>query len=351
MKSLQALQRPLALPSEQLRCLNGSGFDSGQWLPFQQRMEQSGQNSLAPNRLDVMQLNLGYMCNQVCKHCHVDAGPDRREVMSQETMSVCLNAMERAAIKTLDLTGGAPEMNPHFRWLVEQAAELGIDDIIVRCNLTIILANKKYHDLPEFFAKHGVHVVSSLPYYEANKTDRQRGQGVFGKSIEALKMLNGVGYGSENSKLRLDLVYNPAGAFLPNNQMELEQDFKRILWKEHNILFNQLFAITNMPISRYLEYLIDSENFDEYMELLVQSFNPLALQNVMCRNTMSVGYDGSIYDCDFNQMLQLKSAVQQPTIFDWNEQDWNKRKIVVANHCFGCTAGAGSSCQGSLTNE
>ena len=286
------------------------------------------------------------MCNQVCAHCHVDAGPDRKEIMSKETMQQCLNVIAQTGAHTLDLTGGAPEMNPDFRWFVEAASAAGIKDFIVRSNLTIIRANKKYHDLPEFFAKHGVHVVSSMPHYTQGKTDKQRGDGVFNKSIEALHMLNAVGYGKEDSDLKLDLVYNPSGAFLPGDQMALEKDFKKALKRDFNIDFHHLFAITNLPISRFLDYLIASENYEEYMFSLVDAYNPAAVANVMCTNTLSVSWDGYLYDCDFNQMLNLKVASKVKHIADYNEAILQERNIIINQHCYGCTAGAGSSCQG-----
>ena len=240
-------------------------------------------------------------------------------------------------------------MNPHFRWFVEEASKLGVKDFIVRSNLTIILANKKYHDLPEFFAKHNIHVISSLPYYKREKTDKQRGDGVFDTSIKVLKMLNAVGYGMPNSKLILDLVYNPSGAFLPTDQKALENDFKMALKEDYTIDFNSLFAITNLPISRFLDYLITSENYEDYMYSLVEAFNPKAVANVMCTNTISVSYDGWLYDCDFNQMLGLKVAVSEKHISQFNEEVLSNRNILISQHCYGCTAGAGSSCQGTVT--
>jgi radical SAM/Cys-rich protein len=350
MKSLHAQNKPLAQPVEQLAILAGAPFLPGQLPTFQDQLKKINQWPLAPSKLEIFQVNLGYMCNQVCAHCHVDAGPDRKEIMTRETMQHCLAAIARSGAHTLDLTGGAPEMNPDFRWFVEEAAKIGIQDFIVRCNLTIIVANKKYNDLPEFFAKHRVHVVSSLPYYEVGKTDRQRGEGVFQKSIDALKMLNAQGYGMPDSSLRLDLVYNPSGAFLPNNQKGLEADFKAALLRDFGIHFHQLFAITNMPISRYLEYLIASDNYEEYMDTLVSAFNPQAVSQVMCRNTVSIGWDGQIYDCDFNQMLQLPCAMKAKHVSELMPEQWNARSIVVASHCYGCTAGSGSSCQGTTTS-
>lgn len=305
---------------------------------------------LKPSQISILQINLGKMCNQVCKHCHVDAGPDRKEIMTRETMQLCLDALAESTIQVVDLTGGAPEMNPHFRWFVEELSKLG-RQVIVRCNLTIILANKKYHDLPEFFKLHGVQVVSSLPYFTASRTDAQRGEGVFEKSIKALQMLNAVGYGQEGSGLILDLVYNPAGAFLPSSQQSLEAEFKRRLQQGYQIVFNNLFAITNLPISRYLDYLITSGNYEGYMEKLVNAFNPAAAANVMCRNTVSVGWEGSLYDCDFNQMLDLPVAATAPRhIRDFDLASLSERAIVINQHCYGCTAGAGSSCGGETVN-
>jgi radical SAM/Cys-rich protein len=277
----------------------------------------------------------------------VDAGPDRKEIMTKETMLHCLEVLKSSSVHTLDITGGAPEMNPDFRWFVEEAVKIGVEDIIVRSNLTIILANKKYHDLPEFFAKHRIHVISSLPYYKREKTDKQRGDGVFDKSIEALQMLNKVGYGDPKSGLKLDLVYNPSGAFLPSDQHALEHDFKKALLEDFEIVFNNLFAITNLPISRFLDYLIASDNYEDYMYALVEAYNPKAVANVMCTNTLSVGWDGMLYDCDFNQMLGLKVASSIRHISNYNDTISN-RNIVISQHCYGCTAGAGSSCQGSV---
>jgi radical SAM/Cys-rich protein len=234
-------------------------------------------------------------------------------------------------------------MNPDFRWFVSEISKLG-KKIIVRCNLTIILTNKKFFDLPEFFKEHRVNVVSSLPFYEMTKTDRQRGPGVFEASIKALNMLNAEGYGQPGTGLQLDLVYNPAGAFLPADQSALEKEFKKELKKNYGIEFNKLFTITNMPISRYLDYLNESGNYDMYMEKLVEAFNPAAAMGVMCRNTLSVGWDGFLYDCDFNQMLDLK--IKNGHVSSYNENILSHREIILKVHCYGCTAGAGSSCGG-----
>ncbi len=348
-KSLMARKDDLSKPANQLKYLSNGIFREGGLPFFKDKIAVTGHFPLKPKKLEILQLNLGYMCNQVCSHCHVDAGPDRKEIMTRETMLQCLEVIKTTGAHTLDLTGGAPEMNPEFRWFVEEASKAGIKDFIVRSNLTIILATKKYHDLPLFFKKYGVHVVSSLPFYKKEKTDKQRGNGVFDKSIQALQMLNEVGYGREGSDLKLDLVYNPAGAFLPGDQSVMERDFKIALKKDHNIVFNDLFAITNLPISRFLEYLIASENYEDYMYALVDAYNPAAIENVMCTNTISVSWDGWLYDCDFNQMLGLKVNSKIQHLSNYNEDLLNDREIIISQHCYGCTAGAGSSCQGSVT--
>ena len=348
-KSLKARKSKLSNPQEQLDFLAQGIFENGELLTFKETLNLHGDFPLKPTKIEILQINLGYMCNQVCAHCHVDAGPDRKEIMTQETMQYCLEVLKKTTVHTLDLTGGAPEMNPHFRWFIEEATKIGVQDIIVRSNLTIIQAHKKYHDLPEFFKKHNIHVVSSLPHYTKDRTDKQRGTGVFDQSIKTLKTLNSIGYGVEGTGLTLDLVYNPVGAFLPGNQQALEKEFKRKLASDFDITFNQLFTITNLPISRYLAYLIASDNYEDYMYTLVEAFNPQAAKNVMCRNTISVSWDGYLYDCDFNQMLALKVASSHQHIRDFNEEALAKRAIITAQHCYGCTAGAGSSCQGAIS--
>jgi len=349
MKSLHAQQHALADSSYQLTVLSQAEADGAHLPAFAAKLRAGGLLPLRPTALGVMQVNVGKMCNQTCRHCHVDAGPDRTEIMTRATMLECLTALAQTDIPVVDLTGGAPEMNPDFRWFVEQIALLG-RQIIVRCNLTIIVANPKYHDLPEFFARHRVRVVSSLPHFSAARTDAQRGEGVFGRSIRALQMLNEVGYGREDSGLTLDLVFNPAGAFLPGNQLALERDFKQRLRREHGVEFNSLLTITNLPISRFLEYLLASGNYAAYMAQLVAAYNPVAAANVMCRSTLSIGWDGRLYDCDFNQQLELPVAATAPQhIRDFNEAALADRAIVVNQHCYGCTAGAGSSCGGATT--
>jgi radical SAM/Cys-rich protein len=268
--------------------------------------------------------------------------------MTQETMQQCLEVLQKnEELKTVDITGGAPEMNPNFRWFAEEISKLN-RHIIVRCNLTIIQANKKYYDLPQFYKQHKMEVVSSLPFYTQDRTDRQRGQGVFEDSIAALKVLNEQGYGKEGSGLVLNLVYNPAGAFLPALQQSLEKEYKQALRQRFGIEFNNLYVITNMPISRYLDYLLTSGNYENYMEKLVAAYNPIAAASVMCRNTISVGWDGHLYDCDFNQMLELRVNCFGNHISKFNTEDLNKREIIVGQHCYGCTAGAGSSCGGAV---
>lgn len=343
-KSLQAIGHELSETDKQLHLLHAVGL-----TPFQEKLKENDLFPLTTTKLEIFQINVGKMCNQVCEHCHVDAGPDRKEIMTKEVMQQCLDAIDKTDCHTVDLTGGAPEMNPNFRWFVEQLSAKG-KKVIVRCNLTIIVANKKYYDLPEFFKKHNIEVVSSLPYFNAAKTDAQRGEGVFEKSIRALKMLNEVGYGIEGTGLILNLVYNPSGAFLPPDQASLQTQFKRKLQKGWGIEFNELFAITNLPVSRYLSYLVASNNYEEYMEKLVNAYNPVAAQNVMCRNTISVSWDGYLYDCDFNQMLDLKVATKNGKhLSDFHIDDLTSRTIIVNQHCFGCTAGAGSSCGGTVS--
>ena len=352
MKSLKSQGSILADSHEQIEILeHGQNHDDAFMLvPFQQKLEDIGLYPLKPTGIENFQVNVGKMCNQVCKHCHVDAGPDRKEIMTRETMQQCIEVIRNnPSLKTVDLTGGAPEMNPDFRWFVEELKMANVNiHIIVRCNLTIIRANKKYHDLPQFFKLHNIEVVSSLPFYTKDRTDRQRGDGVFEDSITALQMLNEVGYGIEGSPLQLNLVYNPAGAFLPPSQESLEKEFKVSLKKDFGIEFNNLFAITNLPISRYLDYLLQSGNYEKYMEKLIAAFNPSAAANVMCRNTISIGWDGYLYDCDFNQMLELKVDTASKHIAQFNSEVLNQRNIVLNQHCYGCTAGAGSSCGGAV---
>jgi radical SAM/Cys-rich protein len=341
-KSMKAFGETLASAPEQLKIIN----DKGKFPSFDDKYELAGEGPLRAAEIGTMQINLGKMCNQVCKHCHVDAGPDRKEIMTKETMEYCLNVLNKHNIPIVDLTGGAPEMNPNFKWFVTEVKKIN-RHVMVRSNLTILEANG-YEEYPEFLAANNVEIVSSLPYYKKSFTDMQRGKGVFDASIKAIKKLNELGYGKENTALKLDLVYNPVGAFLPPLQGELEQDYKRELLNQFGIVFNSLYTITNMPISRFLDYLLQSGNYEKYMQKLVDSFNPVAASNVMCRSIISVGWDGQLYDCDFNQMLEMNMNHGAPDhIRDFNINSIMNRRIVTGQHCYGCTAGAGSSCGGA----
>ncbi len=298
------------------------------------------------NALSILQVNLGYLCNLSCTHCHVNASPKRTELMNKKTVDSVLAFIELHNIHTLDLTGGAPEMNPHFRYLVEQA-RLSNVKVIDRCNLVILLEDG-YIDTADFLAKHQVEIVASLPCYLQNNVDKQRGKGTFDKSITALQQLNRLGYGLDNSPLILNLVFNPQGASLPPPQQALEQTYKQHLSAEYGIVFNQLYALSNLPIQRFGSVLLSTGQFDDYMKLLKASFNPAALKNVMCRNTLSVDWQGFVYDCDFNQMLKLPLGGKQPTHIS-EISALQGQTIATMQHCYGCTAGQGSSCQGSIT--
>lgn len=341
-KSMKAFGDPLANANAQVALLE----EEGALARFDETFRNSCGTNLRAGEIEVFQMNLGKMCNQVCKHCHVDAGPDRKEIMTRETMKLCLEALAATNIPTVDLTGGAPEMNPDFKWFVDEVKKLN-RHVIVRSNLTILVTNG-FEEYAEFMAERGVEIVSSLPFYKAGFTDRQRGDGVFEKSVRAMQILNSLGYGKPDTGLVFHLVYNPVGAFLPSAQESLEKDYKRELAKHFDIEFNNLFTITNMPISRFLDYLLNSGNYDAYMEKLIAAFNPAAAENVMCRYTLSIGWDGSLYDCDFNQMLELGTAEGAPRhISDFSQTLLEGRDIVTGRHCFGCTAGAGSSCGGA----
>jgi radical SAM/Cys-rich protein len=336
--SLVSRQSPLASAGQQHAALARVPMRR----EFEDAVASAGFDPLTAEAITTLQINVGKLCNQTCRHCHVDAGPDRRESMSRATMEQCLAALDATEIPTVDITGGAPELNPHFRWLVEACTARG-RHVIDRCNLTI-LTTAGQQDLPAFFAQHGVEVVASLPHYRATSTDVQRGDGVYGKSIEALKQLNALGYGNGRSGLRLALVTNPVGAYLPPAQASLEAEWKRELLRLHGVRFDALYCITNMPISRYLEWLLESGNLDGYMERLATAFNPATVAGVMCRSMISVGWDGRLYDCDFNQMLDLEIG----HIADFHAETLARRAIVLGRHCFGCTAGGGSSCGGSI---
>jgi radical SAM/Cys-rich protein len=340
--SLKHQGNPLANATTQLIQL----APAANTVRFQQRLESSGCNSLQSDRVDILQVNLGKLCNMTCSHCHVDAGPDRREIMQRAEIDACIEVLQNnPEIKALDLTGGAPEMNPHFRDIVVAAKSLG-RHVIDRCNLTILLA-QGYDDLPEFLAENKVEIVASLPCYLEENTDAQRGDGAYSKSIEALKKLNELGYGKPDSGLVLTLVFNPVGQSLPPEQSALEDAYRTELAKRFGIVFSRLFTITNMPVSRYLDYLLKIGEYESYMEKLVDAFNPGAIEGLMCRNTVSVSWDGRLYDCDFNQMLELEVVDVAASIHDFDYEALASRKITVGQHCFGCTAGSGSSCQGA----
>lgn len=301
------------------------------------------------HRLDILQVNLGYRCNLSCTHCHVNAGPRRTEMMSEEGIELVLQAIKRLGIKTLDLTGGAPELHPQFRQLVTEARQMGCE-VIDRCNLTI-LQEPGQEDLAEFLANQRVTVVASLPCYTQDNVDKQRGKGVFDGSIQALRILNQLGYGLPDSQLFLNLVYNPGGAFLPPAQQKLQADYKQRLAADWGIQFNELYTITNMPIARFGSQLISKGEFASYMQLLIDNYQPQNINTVMCRNTISVDWQGYLYDCDFNQMLEIgltNANGEKRHLRELRNTDMAGDDIVVAGHCFGCTAGQGSSCSGAL---
>lgn len=336
----------LAEASAQLTILEGSAQTS---VPtFEQTLRGHGLPPLQAGNVQTLQVNVGKLCNQVCSHCHVDAGPDRREIMSRETLEDCLAAVASTGIKTVDITGGAPEMNPHFEWFVRELRSLGVH-VIDRCNLTILSANGFTH-LPEFLASQQVEIVASLPCYLEENCDRQRGNGVFQKSIEGLQQLNALGYGQSGTGMLLSLVYNPVGPSLPPDQSKLEAAYRDQLRTRFGIEFNHLYTITNMPISRFLEDLLQAGRYDEYMHKLLAAFNPRVVEGLMCRTTLSVDWQGVLYDCDFNQMLGLpviRADVRH--IREFRGDVLLGREIVTGRHCYGCTAGAGSSCTGTLT--
>ncbi len=317
-------------------------------VSFEEKLTQNNLD-LRTTNVEILQVNVGKLCNQACKHCHVDASPTRTEIMQRETIDACLDILREYKIPTLDITGGAPEMIPDFRYFVEEAGKTDAK-IMVRHNLTVMFEDG-FEDLPEFFAENECEVVCSLPYFMQQQTDAQRGEGVFDKSVEALKKLNAVGYGIEESGLILNLVYNPVGAFLPPEQSAIEADFKRELKARYDIVFNNLYTITNMPIARYLDWLRRSKNEHSYMKKLVNSFNPSTVEGLMCRNTLSVDWLGNLFDCDFNQMLEIPvtSDIAQ-TIYNFKPELFNNREIMTNAHCFGCTAGSGSSCGGTISS-
>ncbi len=329
----------------QIKRRDGKDAFPASLVSFEEKLAQNNLN-LRSTDVEILQVNVGKLCNQTCKHCHVDASPTRTEIMTRETVDACLEVLQKYKIPTLDITGGAPELIPDFRVFVTEARKTGAK-IIVRHNLTVMF-EQGFEDLPEFFAENEVEVVSSLPYFLEQQTDAQRGNGVFEKSVEALKKLNVVGYGIDES-LTLNLVYNPVGAFLPPEQTAVEADFKRELKARYDIVFNNLYTITNMPIARYLDWLRRSGNETSYMNKLVNAFNPSTVEGLMCRNTLSVDWLGNLFDCDFNQMLEIPvNAKVGQKIQDFSPETFFNREIMTNAHCFGCTAGSGSSCGGTV---
>jgi radical SAM/Cys-rich protein len=345
-RSLVGRGHELAILDHQRAVLHTAGAAP----PFARTLSAAGLTPLRAGRLEVLQLNLGRMCNQTCRHCHVDAGPDRRERMDLATLERCLEIARLTAVPTVDLTGGAPEMHPRVRAIVDALAVPG-RRIIDRCNLTILLA-PGFEDLPEFLAARRVEVVASLPHVAARTADAQRGEGVFDRSIEALRRLNALGYGVPGSGLVLNLVHNPAGAFLPPPQSSIEPEYRRVLRDRHGVAYNDLYVLANLPINRFLEFLVATGQHDEYMARLVAAFNPATVAGLMCHSTLSVGWDGRLHDCDFNQMLGLGLAGGLPsTIHELDPDALTGRPIRTDQHCYGCTAGAGTTCAGAIIRE
>jgi radical SAM/Cys-rich protein len=315
---------------------------------FDKTLAERGHTSLRVLRLDTLQVNVGKLCNQTCTHCHVDAGPTRTESMTRVTVDAVLGVVRRhPELRTVDITGGAPEMNPHFEYLVEQCRAMG-RHVMDRCNLTVFFVRDKQH-LPKFLADHQVEVIASLPCYLEENVDQQRGKGVYGRSIEALRLLNALGYGHEGTGLTLNLVYNPLGPKLPPPQADLEADYRDELAKRFGIRFNRLYTMTNMPISRFLDDLHRAGQYEVYMETLITSFSPASVDGLMCRNLISVNWDGRLSDCDFNQMLDLPVEGAAPqNIHEFDLARLSRRRVMTGMHCYGCTAGAGSSCGGAI---
>ncbi len=348
--SMRHRRVPLADPEEQLRVLNELEVAGGPTSTgvFEEDLEASGRAPLTPAELEIFQINVGKLCNMTCRHCHVDSGPDRTdENMDRRTVEACIRAVDASGAHTVDLTGGAPELNPHFKYLVDACVQRG-KHVIDRCNLTI-LTTKRFEGLPRWLAQRGVEVVCSLPHYRKLGTDAQRGRGTYAKSIDALRKLNDVGYGRGHPELRLTLVTNPVGAFLAGSQASLEREWKEALARHHGVTFDRLIALNNMPMSRYLEWLQEKGLVEEYLERLVNAFNPATIDGLMCRNTISVSWDGYLYDCDFNQQLEMRMELpdgRRPHVEDFDLAAWRRHVVRTERHCYGCTAGAGSSCGG-----
>ena len=353
--TLHSRRSPLAQPAEQLHLLAELHLptDSGEEASFERTLAAHGHPGLFPIDLEYFQMNLGKLCNMACRHCHVDAGPDRGDqMMSAAVVQDCLRALDRSRAHTVDLTGGAPELHPQFAYIVEQARARG-KHVIDRCNLTVLLL-PRHHDLPRWLAEHQVEVVCSLPHYRQRNTDAQRGEGTFTRSIAALQRLNQAGYGCGDPRRQLTIMTNPAGAFLAPSQQASEPEWKAVLSREHGVTFDSLITLNNLPVARFLEWLQESGNLQRYLELLVKSFNPATVEGLMCRNTISISWHGRVHDCDFNQMLHLECRAPdgKPLHIRHFDPAWfSRRSITTARHCFGCTAGAGSSCGGALVDR
>jgi radical SAM/Cys-rich protein len=342
-QSLQQRAALLASPGEQLRLLKAVLLDT--------EFDAFAGSGLVPAQLEIFQVNLGKLCNMTCRHCHVDAGPDRTDaMMGDATLDLVIAAIRRTGAHTVDVTGGAPELHPRFRELVQAAADAG-KHVMDRCNLTVLLLPRNA-GLVDWLAERNVEIVASLPHYRRPNTDAQRGDGTFERSVRALRVLNSAGYGKGDPRRRLTLVSNPAGAFLGASQASVEREWREGLQRNFGVSFDRLFVLNNMPIARFLEWLQASGNLESYLQRLVNAYNPAAVDGLMCRNTLSVGWDGRLYDCDFNQMLDLEIDLPAngnqggPHIRNFDEAAWQRRRIVTARHCFGCTAGGGSSCGG-----
>ncbi len=350
-RSLLSRRAPLASPERQLdllRAVKIAGTD-GEPVRFDRSLASAGWKTLPPAELEIFQINLGKLCNMTCRHCHVDAGPDRVDaMMSDATIESCWQALDRTQAHTVDLTGGAPELHPRFREVVECAVQRG-KHVIDRCNLSVLLLDR-FAGLAEWMGERGVEIVASLPHHRKRNTDTQRGDGAYDQSIKAIRLLNAAGYGMGDPHRVLTLMSNPAGAFLAGDQREMEPEWKTALQRDWDVHFDRLLALNNMPISRYLEWLESSGNLEGYMERIVGAFNPASIPGLMCRNTLSVSWDGRIFDCDFNQMLDIECDLPgglDSRIEDFDPEAWRQRRIVTAPHCYGCTAGSGSGCGGA----
>ena len=349
--SLASRGAPLVHPSEQFRILNSADLHCGPSGSgrFERDLEVSGWPVLQPGELDIVQINLGKLCNMTCRHCHVDAGPDRTEEnMDRATVEACLVLIDRAGVKVVDLTGGAPELNPNFEFLVDACVRRGIH-VMDRCNLTI-LVTRRYRHLPQWFADRGVEVICSLPHYRELGTDAQRGKGTYAKSLAALRELNHAGYGLGDRRRILTIVANPVGAFLSGQQASIEKEWKAALAAKHGVYFDRLLTLNNMPMSRYLEWLVETGQVESYLYRLVNAFNPATIAGLMCRNTLSVGWNGYLYDCDFNQQLDMVMDLpgRRAHVRDFDLSAWKQHVIRTQRHCYGCTAGAGSGCGGAI---